>query len=259
MKKSIFSWFGYFMPIEKRLELIKRAGFESVSLWWEDEISPELVKKEDMPQIVFENGLLLEYIHAPYKDVDSLWSLNKKERSTVLERYFGYIEDCGNHKIQTLVMHCSDRNLETIDIETGFKSFRILSEFAQERDVKIAIENTKDAHLLDTLFTELELPNLGLCYDSSHDWLEGQTKGKIFEKWAKRTFVTHLSDNDGLKDMHWLPGDGKVDWDVLRSHIGKSDLKCLSMEVTGSVMKFENPEEFIFTAYERLLEITGES
>ncbi len=36
-KYGIFSWFGFVMPLSERLELIKKAGFDSTCLWWEDE------------------------------------------------------------------------------------------------------------------------------------------------------------------------------------------------------------------------------
>lgn len=32
---GIFSWFGYVMPMKERLELIKKAGFDGVTIWWE--------------------------------------------------------------------------------------------------------------------------------------------------------------------------------------------------------------------------------
>jgi len=257
MEKSIFSWFGFFMPIQKRLELIKKAGFDGVSLWWEDETSPEIIKKEDMPKMAVDNGLFVEYIHAPYSDVNNLWTRDEKVREKTLERYFGYIEDCHRHGIGILVMHCSDKENNGLDIDAGIESFKYLAEKAKIADVRIAIENTRDASLVDMLLEELKLPNLGLCYDSSHDWLTGQTKGQLFEKWAERTFTTHLSDNDELKDRHWLPGDGHVDWKLLREIHTKSNLCSLSIEVTGSCEPFENPEDFLSAAYERLEGIVG--
>ena len=33
---SVFSWFGYFMPFEARIQAIKQAGFDAVMISWED-------------------------------------------------------------------------------------------------------------------------------------------------------------------------------------------------------------------------------
>ena len=34
---TIFDWFGYEVPHQKRYELIKQAGFDGVLLYWSDE------------------------------------------------------------------------------------------------------------------------------------------------------------------------------------------------------------------------------
>ena len=51
-KFGIFSWFGFVMSLSKRIELIKNAGFDSTSLWWEDEEGSPSIKKNEMPKIV---------------------------------------------------------------------------------------------------------------------------------------------------------------------------------------------------------------
>lgn len=51
-KLGIFSWFGFVMPLRKRLELIKNAGFDVTSLWWEDEEGNPPTRKDEMPRMV---------------------------------------------------------------------------------------------------------------------------------------------------------------------------------------------------------------
>lgn len=34
---TIFSWFGFPIPMKERFKLIKSAGFAGVLLWWSDE------------------------------------------------------------------------------------------------------------------------------------------------------------------------------------------------------------------------------
>lgn len=36
-KLTVFSWFGFPIPMEERFKLIKAAGFDGVLLWWSDE------------------------------------------------------------------------------------------------------------------------------------------------------------------------------------------------------------------------------
>ena len=42
---GMFSWFSYDLPIIKRLQLIKNAGFDVTSLWWHGD------KKHEQPDI----------------------------------------------------------------------------------------------------------------------------------------------------------------------------------------------------------------
>ena len=65
-KYGIFSWFGFVMPLSERLELIKKAGFDSTCLWWEDEEGAYPVKKTDMPKMVRDFGLSLEISIRPF-------------------------------------------------------------------------------------------------------------------------------------------------------------------------------------------------
>jgi sugar phosphate isomerase/epimerase len=69
--------------------------------------------------------------------------------------------------------------------------------------------------------------------------------------------TNHLSDNDGLEDRHWFPGDGVVDWHKIAQAFPKQ--KCsgrLLLEILpkDKVPK-ESPEVFIAQAYESLTSI----
>lgn len=49
----------------ERLHLIKEAGFDAVSAWWEDEEGTPGIKKEHFPTLARDSGLILENIHVP--------------------------------------------------------------------------------------------------------------------------------------------------------------------------------------------------
>jgi len=61
---------------------------------------------------------------------------------------------------------------------------------------------------------------------------------RILEQYSDRLLATHLSDNDGKEDRHWLPFTGIVDWQricaVLRDR-SYSDPLLLEVENSGSV------------------------
>ena len=255
MNKCIFSWFGYIMALPDRLKLIKESGFDATCLWWEDEVYPNLIDVDDMPKMVKDNGLHLDNIHCPYKGVNELWSPNKDERKQVVDSYFGYIDKCKEHDIPYMVMHATDYDYKWGFSPEGIESFTLLARRAQEVGVKIAVENTRDKEIIDFVLTEIDSPNLGLCYDSSHDFIMGQSEGELLKKWKKRLLCTHLSDNDRVEDKHWLPEDGEVAWGKIMPEILGTNIDSITMELMSSKIAIDEPKTYLQTAYNRIVNL----
>jgi sugar phosphate isomerase/epimerase len=87
---GFFSWFGYPMPIEDRLQLIREAGFDRVSIWLGNE---EACVSEHRPAELCATaarlGLFVECAHAPYDDCNLLWN---EEDSTAVDRALSSID-----------------------------------------------------------------------------------------------------------------------------------------------------------------------
>jgi sugar phosphate isomerase/epimerase len=216
----MFSWFGYPLPFEERLQLIKEAGFCASSFWLGEE--EELVrtgKLDAMPALIRSQGLFLEYAHAPDAGCNDLWSESRYQRQKIKEIYHRYIAVCQKHRIPILAFHVSQSKGEqpVAPTEEGLKVVEELVKFAEDCDVKIAVENTMAPTFLDFVLSQIESPHLGFCYDTSHDFLYSPEPGLLIERWGKRLLMTHLADNDGVLDRHWLPGAGIIDWEVVRS------------------------------------------
>ncbi|HCX65722.1 MAG TPA: sugar phosphate isomerase/epimerase [Eubacteriaceae bacterium] len=250
MKTSIFSWFGYIMPIQERLKIIKQAGFDGAILWWEDEIYPNLVEKRHMPDLVAKEGLFLENIHTPFTDINDLWSVDNERRREVVQRYKRYVEDCRRFSIPTMVVHCTDVGSEKNSFSAGIESFEDLTEYAEKNRIKIAVENTRDHQLVEEVLKRIPSDYLGLCYDSSHDWLGEQSRGELLRLNVDRVFASHLSDNDGKKDRHWILGDGYVDWKKIGNLMKQTPAEYFAMELTGSKEEIQDPEEFLAKAHQ---------
>ncbi|MPW26605.1 TIM barrel protein [Alkalibaculum sp. M08DMB] len=257
MKKCIFSWFGFIIPLPERLRLIKESNFDATCLWWEDETYPKIIKVDDMPNIVRDNGLSIDNIHCPYKDINKLWSHHKSERESVVDTYYKYIDACTKHNISNMVMHVTDEGFICERTSLGVESFLLLAKRAEENGINIAIENTRDMDIVDHILTEIKSNHLGLCYDSSHDWIYGQSEGELLEKWKHRLFCTHLSDNDRLDDRHWIVGDGEIVWDKIIANIINADIDYITMELMSSKEQISDPKIFLNTAYSRLDYIMG--
>lgn len=252
---GIFSWFGFPLSVTERLKLIKEAGFEATSIWWEDEMGYAGEKKENIPSIVRDSGLILENMHAPYNNSNDLWNMNKSDREAAVYKHICWIQDCAEYDIPIIVMHITEGDVVPNLNSCGIDSIlRILKE-AEEFDVTIAIENTRSQDNINFLLSEIPSKNLGLCYDSSHDWLLNNNKTNLLENFGERLVATHLSDNDGIRDCHWLPGHGIIDWFMVSRLFPKSLYEgCLTLEVQPQENELRcSPKDFLDKAYKRAL------
>jgi sugar phosphate isomerase/epimerase len=131
-------------------------------------------------------------------------------------------------------------------------SFRELVRYAAERDIRLAAENLASPLSNQVLEVLLEqLPELGICYDSSHAQLSGDAFG-IVGRHHDRIIAVHLSDNLGLKDDHMLPFEGVVRWDEFAYYLPRlNNLKCLMFEVEIRQSAFKDRGEFLVEAFRR--------
>ncbi len=251
MKSGIFNWFGYILPISERLEMIKEAGFDNVMLWWENEDYPKFVDKMSFVTLANEIGLGVDNIHLPYEECDFLWSDNSSDREARVNEYIKYLDGCKASGADKVVMHTNRNNLSGVEYKNGYKSFEKIVKFAEDIKIKVAIENTRKFHYTEFILKEFDSKYLGFCYDSSHDFIEGESKGDILKKWKDRLFCVHLSDNDGIDDRHWLPKKGIVDFKSIVDIIKTTDCDSLSMEVYPFAEEKQlSPKEFLKLAYE---------
>lgn len=250
---GMFSWFGYPMPFEDRLELIKRIGFSATGFWLGPE--EELVgqgKVDLLPDLIRSKDLFLDYVHAPDIGCNDVWSASGVRREEWQRTYTRHVLFCKQHRIPLLVMHVSQSKGEQPDgaSDEGVKVLGDLVKLAGDSNVKLAVENTMLPAYLDLIFSKIESPNLGLCYDTSHDFLYSPEPGSLLERWGHRLLATHLADNDGLLDRHWLPGAGTIDWYLVRRTFPRSVYSgYFTLEVFPEDKERESAAEFVEAAY----------
>jgi sugar phosphate isomerase/epimerase len=255
-KAGIFSWYGFVMPFEERIERIREAGFTATSLWWEDENLPYPMKREDMPRLVREAGLFLENIHVPFNDSDALWSEDEGVRGAVVKRHLEWLHDCEFHRIPMMVMHLSDRPDSQAFRRQGLKSLEVLTRAGSDLGVTIAIENTHHNDRIQYILETIPSSSLGFCFDSSHHLLTDRGGFKLLEDFGSRLAATHLSDNDGVEDRHWLPGHGVMDWQVVARSFPKNYSGCLTLEVCPTEEERKSaPQDFLKRAHRRITEV----
>jgi sugar phosphate isomerase/epimerase len=225
---GIFNWYGIPQTIEKRIKAIKKAGFDSTSMWIDEDGHWE-VDPDSIPALIRDSGLYLEYAHAPYSRINTLWDSGKAH--DMEEELRKYIDYCSRHRVPILVIHVTKGFRVKEANETGLGVLRNIVRYAKDKNVLIAAENTKQNKVLETVFESIDDKTLGLCFDTSHDNIHGDPKLSLLEQFHDRLQCFHISDNDGLVDDHWLPHQGKVDWDAFVSMVPKEYKGILNLEV----------------------------
>ena len=229
---GIFSWYGIDKPFIERISSIKETGFDATSMWIGEEDS--LVKHnkmDDMPYIVRDSGLFLENAHIPFDACNDIWSLDTVKANSIKNEYRTYIEFCSKHAIPILVMHISKGyQIQEIN-DSGISILKDLVKLAEDKNVKIALENTRVPILLDKIYETIHSEYLGFCYDSSHDKLYARTPYEIVETYKDKLLCVHLSDTDGINDSHWLPDEGIIEWDMMIQKFPKTYTGIYTLEV----------------------------
>lgn len=99
--------------------------------------------------------------------------------------------------------------------DAAFSSLELLSLFARQRGVTLALENTPGEMAspanLKHFLEQTRLTNVKLCFDTGHAHLEGGVAAEL-EAIRDLVVTTHIHDNRGERDDHVLPYEGTIDW-----------------------------------------------
>jgi sugar phosphate isomerase/epimerase len=149
-----------------------------------------------------------------------------------------------------------------------FSSLELLSLFARQRGVTLALENTPGEMATPTnlknFLEQTRLTNVKLCFDTGHAHLEG---GVVAGLEAIRDLVvtTHIHDNRGERDDHLLPFEGTIDWNATLAALptdvpfilelkepaavaGSADLQAFSGTLQGIRTVFDKFEQVLTQA-----------
>lgn len=225
---GIFAWFGYELPLKESLRLIKATGFDQVLLWWgEFEGDIPLLKQ---PETVRRLGLEVENAHAPFKGCNTLW-MDGIQGDAYVDYLIRCIHGCADTGIPVLVVHITDQADPPACHKRGVERLKRVVEVAEKREVVLAFENLRHTAHLDMVMNSFSSPYVGFCYDSGHHHCSCQ-EVPFLSKYGQRLAALHLHDNDGIKDLHWLPFDGNIEWDILAKLLANTGYQGgISLEV----------------------------
>jgi len=232
--------------------MIRESGFEAVLHWWDDSfIESEIFTKEEQSDLIRKEGLVIENAHLQFNNVNHLW-LDTQDGQGAFEGYLSDIDGLAAYDIPVAVMHLTSGQNPPHISDIGMYRIHALVERAEKRGVRIAVENVSNIHILNHVLDTIKSPMLGLCYDSGHDYIWSPAPYKILEKYKDRLFAVHLHDNMGQNDDHLAPGEGRINWDIVRAGVeGSVYTGSYALEIgTATTLKPRTPQEHLALCFE---------
>ena len=247
---------------DKALPLIKQAGFDC---YFTGRCNVDVVR--DMKKQGEALGLTLEFIHAPFGGINTMWLAGLD----YLKIYNGMkeaIDTAAALDVPSVIMHVSS-GWECPEInEIGLARFDSLVEYAIEKGVTLAFENLRRVGILSYFVDRYrKIDNVRFCYDSGHE--HGYTKNiRWMDIFQNKMIATHIHDNMSRPDYdesfdpdtHFLPFDGTCDYERMMRDLDKYGFEGALVLEVNNVSRPEykewSYEEFLATCYERIKKIS---
>ncbi len=211
-------------------ESYKKAGIDAMEISKPYEIQLEM----DFPLIrkwADEYGVDLWSYHLPFKPFDlfDMSSPDKATRDKAVALMSEFIKKAGDIGIDKYVIHSGGifkRNItspEVIDARLKYaaESYARFAEVAAKVGGIVAVENLSPLYVGAT-HQEFEVllsldSRLRVCFDANHILPASvEAPGNFIRTFGDKIITVHISDYDHINERHWLPGEGKNDWqDIL--------------------------------------------
>lgn len=243
------SWTMCDKPLRQALDTFDRYGFKDVEIWASvQHLDPRLnADVRQVRQWLRNNGQTVHSIHAPilhpfpHPQDEALFRLYR------MELHRRTLDACAELQAPIMVLHTYDPvyyPYQNHQLPILRDCLAELSEYAQKRGVRIAVENMPDRPCDDAIITTLENQrrlfgdlDLYYCLDIGHVPVMGQSTCEAeIDAAADRLITFHVHNNHGQTDEHNLPDDGVLDWPAIhnyarkRGYNGKFVLELRGME-----------------------------
>jgi sugar phosphate isomerase/epimerase len=260
------------VTLRETLENFQSAGIEHAML------SEKCGDLETNLELARGIGINVPYVHVGYrapfaKSINDLWTVGRANEELIAD-LTRKLKLCARYGVEVAVMHMSNypaqKDRASWIIEQGIKSMREVVRVAEEIGIIIALENQSpmDNFYVYTILDAIDSPNLRLCYDCGHHYLL-TVEDDILARYGDRLVALHIHDNlmDAVdmetweRDLHYLPFDGKIDFDEVCRRIAQCGYDGVVMlelhrEDFGSTEVYEiyehtSPVQFLIEAKKR--------
>ena len=160
-------------------------------------------------------------------------------RKTTVDRNAELIRKASQIGIRKFVIHPSGEPItpeaRPLRMQYSMESLDTLAEIAHEAGAVLAVEDLPRSCLGNTAEDMLKLltanDKLRVCFDTNH--LLQDTNSNFIRKLGDKIITLHVSDYDFTDEKHWLPGEGKNNWQELYSLLQQANYQGVWMYELG--------------------------
>ena len=247
MKFGASSWpFQWDPPYENAIRRIAGLGFKAIELiGWNKEYlvdyyTPATVKM--LRSVLDGEGIAIsQFVHSP-NDLSSGDAAARTSGVETWKRAVGIGVELGAPIINMVARHPFSMNdgqeiprITTkplvqkyaakvprgLDWDQNFKDYvaamRSCADLCETAGVMMSVEPHPGRYMANTdgalrLLEHVNSKAMGINYDASHTFPVGDFPNIAVYRLNKHIIHLHMSDNDGVTNVHWRPGMGKIDW-----------------------------------------------
>lgn len=171
----------------EQLKAFKRAGIDGFFTMYG---SRGHIK--EMRAAADELGLYFQSVHAEFHGMADFWK-GGEAGDAVTENLIETVESAAEFNVPLIVMHAYI-GFYTGEKPTalGLERFGKIVAVAEEKGIKIAVENTEGEEFLESMLDTYRSKNVGFCWDTGHELC--YLTRKSVEKYNDRLFGTHIDE-----------------------------------------------------------------
>ena len=238
----------------ENLKTVKDAGFDCFfTLTYDDQT---ICKVADTAKVL---GLDYEFIHAPWKDINDMWT--SENDPGIFFEMENCIKIAKKYGIGGVIIHASSGYHPPEVCDRGLCRYDRLVAFAKSLDIKIAFENLRKIGNLCCLIDRYEEEeHVGFCYDFGHAHCYMEKDVPWMDLFGRKTLYTHIHDNFGKtgvenEDIHVLPFEGNIDYKRIMTKLDEYEYKGSIMLEVSDVNSQYKGKDLIYEAYKRAIKL----
>ncbi|MDD4164362.1 MAG: sugar phosphate isomerase/epimerase [Eubacteriales bacterium] len=175
---------------------------------------------------------------APFEEIEPS-SLDIELRAKTIGYFTDLINKASDIGINKFIIHPSGEPNDEIIREEKIKcakdSLNKLVEIAAQHNSIICVENLPRSCLgnssseINALISVHD--KLRVCFDTNH--LLGESNVEFIKNVGDKIVTLHVSDYDFINERHWLPGEGKINWNDILDALKKAKYNGVWMYEVG--------------------------